>query len=91
MYSAETFHVLYPQLGSTDFRADVPRLDVPVVLVEGRHEATGRETLAREWFESLAAPSKNYVTFAHSGHTPPYDEPGRFAELMSDVRSSAAG
>jgi pimeloyl-ACP methyl ester carboxylesterase len=87
---AETFHVLYPQLGSTDFRADVPRLDVPVVLVEGRHEATGRETLAREWFESLAAPSKKYVTFEHSGHTPPYDEPGRFAELMSDVRSAAA-
>ena len=44
-----------------------------------------RETLAREWFDTLAAPSKDYVVFDRSGHTPPYDEPGRFADLMSDV------
>ena len=82
---AETFDVLYPQLAGTDFRTDVARLEVPVYLVEGTHEAAGRERLAREWFDTLAAPSKDYVVFDHSGHTPPYDEPGRFADLMSDV------
>jgi proline iminopeptidase len=51
----ETFHVLYPRLGDTDFRADVPRLEVPVYLVEGRHEAAGRSTLARTWFDQLAS------------------------------------
>ena len=85
---AETFHVLYPQLSATDFRVDVPRLEVPVYLVEGRHEASGRETLARTWFDQLAAPDKTWVDFANSGHTPPYDEPGRFARLMEDVLSS---
>ena len=85
---AETYHVLYPQLADIDFRAQVPRLEVPVYLVEGRHEVAGRETLAKEWFEKLSAPSKEYVYFDHSGHTPPYDEPGRFADLMRDVRSS---
>ncbi len=82
---AETFDVLYPQLGDTDFRVDVPRLDVPVHLVEGLHEAAGRETLAREWFDELDAPSKDWVLFEASGHTPPYDEPGRFADLMADI------
>ncbi|QCX27690.1 alpha/beta fold hydrolase [Nocardioides jishulii] len=82
---AETFHVLYPQLSDTNFRADVPRLDVPIYLVEGAHEAAGRETVAREWFDALSAPSKEYVVFERSGHTPPYDEPGRFADLMSQV------
>jgi proline iminopeptidase len=82
---AETFHVLYPQLSGTDFRVDVPRLDVPVYLVEGSHEAAGRETLAREWFGELVAPSKGYVVFDRSGHTPPYDEPGRFADLMVKI------
>jgi pimeloyl-ACP methyl ester carboxylesterase len=82
---AETFDVLYPQLAGTDFRVDVPRLDVPVYLIEGSHEAAGRETLARQWFDALAAPSKDYFVFDHSGHTPPYDEPGRFADLMNKV------
>jgi pimeloyl-ACP methyl ester carboxylesterase len=82
---AETFHVLYPQLSGTDFRDDVPRLDIPVYLVEGSHEAAGRETLARQWFNTLDAPSKDYIVFDKSGHTPPYDEPGRFADLMTTI------
>jgi pimeloyl-ACP methyl ester carboxylesterase len=82
---AETFNVLYPQLNDTDFRIQVPSLDVPVFLVEGRYEAAGRETLARQWFELLSAPSKKYVVFENSGHTPPSDEPGHFAEFMEDV------
>ncbi len=85
---AETFHVLYPQLADTDFRTQVPVLDVPVYVIEGRHEAAGRETLAKKWFQGLSAPSKEYVYFDHSGHTPPYDEPGRFADLMGKVLNS---
>jgi hypothetical protein len=51
----ETFHVLYPRLGDTDFRVDVPRLEVPAYLFEGRHEAAGRSTLARTRFYQLAS------------------------------------
>jgi pimeloyl-ACP methyl ester carboxylesterase len=82
---AETFHVLYPQLSETDFRVQVPRLEVPVFVVQGEHEAAGRSVLAREWVEQLSAPSKEYVVFDRSGRTPPYDEPGRFADYMSEV------
>ncbi len=86
---AETYAVLYPQLAGTDFRTQVPRLDVPVHLVEGRYEAAGRERLARQWFDTLSAPTKRYVRFPHSGHTPPFDEPGRFADLMEEVLAPA--
>ncbi|WP_299445068.1 alpha/beta fold hydrolase [uncultured Phycicoccus sp.] len=88
---AETYAVLYPQLSEIDFRSQVTRLDVPVYLVQGRHEAAGRGTLADEWFELLSAPRKEYVSFDRSGHTPPYDEPGRFADLMSGVRAATEG
>ncbi len=88
---AETFHVLYPQLADTDFRRDVPRLDVPVYIVEGRHEVAGRETLAKQWFRGLSATEKHYLYFDRSGHTPPYDEPGRFADLMRDVLHETEG
>lgn len=86
---AETYHVLYPQLKGTDFRTDASRLRVPVYVVEGRYEAAGRETLARQWFDLLRAPSKEYIVFDKSGHTPPYDEPGRFADLMAKISRAA--
>jgi pimeloyl-ACP methyl ester carboxylesterase len=88
---AETFDVVYPQLRDTDLRVQVPRLEVPVFVVEGKHEASGRSTLAREWFELLAAPDKEYAVFDHSGHTPPYDEPGHFAAYMRDIVDQVDG
>lgn len=81
----ETFAALYPQLLGIDFRSDVPRLEVPVLLVQGAYEADGRGVLAREWFAQLDAPEKDLVTFDHSGHTPHLDEPGRFAALMAEL------
>jgi len=81
----DTFAWMYPQLQDVDFRCDVPRLEVPVYLVEGAHEAPGRAVLARQWFASLDAPGKQLVEFESSGHTPHLDEPGRFARFMADV------
>jgi pimeloyl-ACP methyl ester carboxylesterase len=81
----DTFYVLYPQLQHIDFRADVPRLEAPVYLVLGKHEARGRAVLANEWFEMLQAPSKEMIIFEHSGHRPPFEEPASFAEVMKMV------
>lgn len=81
----DTFALMYPQLQDVDFRRDVPRLDVPVFIVEGEHEAPGRSVLAVDWFEQLSAPSKQLVTFELSGHTPHLHEPGRFATYLADV------
>ena len=81
----DTFAALYPQLQDVDFRVDVPALEVPVYLVEGVHEAPGRAVLAEEWIGTLAAPRKQLVTFASSGHTPHLDEPGRFAHYLAEV------
>ncbi len=81
----DTFSVLYPQLQTIDFRQDATRLDVPVYMVEGAHEARGRAVLADEWFGMLRAPSKEKVTFERSGHRALFDEPATFAALMQRV------
>jgi proline iminopeptidase len=81
----DTFAVLYPQLQDVDFRQDVPRLEVPVYMAIGAHEARGRAVLADEWFAMLDAPAKERVVFAHSGHRPQFEEPGEFAALMRRV------
>lgn len=66
----DTFSVLYPQIQDVDFRTQATSLDVPVYLVEGRHEAPGRAQLAKQWFALLAASGKKLVTFDNSVHRP---------------------
>jgi proline iminopeptidase len=79
----DTFMTVYPQLAGIDFRVQAKELGVPVYLVEGRYEARGRAVLAREWFDLLQAPSKQWITFDNSGHRPLFEEPDRFFEVMT--------
>ena len=39
--------------------------------------------MAREWFDLLQAPSKQWITFDNSGHRPLFEEPDRFFEVMT--------
>jgi pimeloyl-ACP methyl ester carboxylesterase len=81
----DTFAVLYPQLQNIDFRVDVPALQVPVYLVQGRYEARGRAVLADEWFTHLQAPNKQLIVFDHSGHRALFEEPARFHDVMTNT------
>lgn len=83
--------VLYPQLQGIDFRRDVPALQVPVFLAQGRHEAPGRSVPADEWFSRVVAPSKEKVEFASSAHRAIFEQPGAFRELMVHVAAQTSG
>ena len=76
---------LYPQLEANYFRNQAAQLQIPVYLVQGRHEARGRAVLAQEWFDTIDAPTKKWIEFAQSGHRPLFEEPDRFAEVMRSV------
>lgn len=76
---------MYPQLQEIDFRVDVPSLDVPVYLVEGRYEPRDRADLADQWFTPLQAPSKRWIEFPTSGHRPLFEQPKLFHQLMTQT------
>jgi pimeloyl-ACP methyl ester carboxylesterase len=77
--------VMYPQLQGVDFRTQVPRLEVPVYVVAGAHELPARSVSAREWFDRLDAPTKQWITFEGSGHVPQFEEFGRFREVLRGI------
>jgi proline iminopeptidase len=81
----DTFNFIYPQLQNVDFRRDATKLEVPVYVAMGAHEARGRAEPAREWFDLLQAPSKELVTFQTSGHRPLFEQPKEFASFMTDT------
>jgi pimeloyl-ACP methyl ester carboxylesterase len=79
---------LLPELASMDLAASVPRIDVPVVLVQGRHDQVAPGAAAERYARLLQAPSKQLVWFENSAHTPHLEEPGKFRALLQGVRDS---
>jgi proline iminopeptidase len=66
-----------------DLRLTVPRIEVPIVFFQGRHDvATNPEVVAR-YVAALDAPhGKSLVWFEGSAHMPQYEEPGLFREAL---------
>jgi proline iminopeptidase len=79
----DVFAVLYPQLQNIDFRTQALQLNVPVYLVQGRHELPGRATLADEWFHLLKAPTKQLIVFDTAGHRSLFERPDLFHQVMT--------
>lgn len=82
---ADMAAVMYPQLQHVDFRTQVPRLDVPVYLVQGEHEFAARAESTRQWFDQLQAPTKEWITFENSGHIPQFEEFPRFRDVLAEI------
>jgi len=64
----------------------VPRLDVPVVMVQGRRDQVAPGAAAQRYARSLQAPGKRLVWFDNSAHTPHLEEPGKFRDLLLGIR-----
>jgi pimeloyl-ACP methyl ester carboxylesterase len=79
---------LLPLLASTDLIGTMPRLDVPIVIVQGRLDQVAPGTAAQRFYDALTAPAKQLVWFEHSAHTPQYDEPGKFRDVLLTLRAN---
>ena len=62
--------------------ADVTDLEVPVYFCHGRFDCTCSYDLARSYFRQLTAPVKGFYTFQQSAHSPAFEEPGRFRQVL---------
>jgi pimeloyl-ACP methyl ester carboxylesterase len=79
---------LLPQLATTDLVHALPRLDVPIVMAQGRLDQVAFGAAAQRFYDSLTAPSKQLMWFESSAHTPHLEEPAKFRDLLMSVRAS---
>ena len=79
---------LLPELASMDLARTVPRLEVPVVMVQGRHDQVAPGEAAQRYATSLQAPGKQLIWFENSAHTPHLDEPAKFRDVLLGIRDS---
>jgi proline iminopeptidase len=81
----DTAFILYPQLQGIDFRQDVPKLDVPLYILDGAAELSARRDLALEWFDQVDAPIKRILTFENSAHAPAFEHFEAFTNIMTET------
>jgi hypothetical protein len=81
----DTFYVVYPQIQGIDFRRDVPRLEVPLYMLDGQAELAARRDLALEWFNLVDAPIKRMFAFENSAHAPAFEHFEAFHQIMVET------
>jgi pimeloyl-ACP methyl ester carboxylesterase len=74
--------ILLDQLFSTDLAAKVPALGIPTYFFSGKYDYTVNHDLAKAYLERLQAPVKGFYTFGQSAHSPMFEEPERFMQIM---------
>jgi pimeloyl-ACP methyl ester carboxylesterase len=80
---------LLSDLAKMDLIHTLPRLELPFVMAQGRLDQVAPGESAERFFRSLEAPSKQLVWFEESAHTPHFEEPDRFRDLIMRVRAKA--
>lgn len=66
----------------SDITATVPRLDIPVYFMSGKYDLTVNYDLSREYLTKMDAPLKGFYTFHNSAHSPIFEEPDKFLEIL---------
>jgi pimeloyl-ACP methyl ester carboxylesterase len=81
--------LLEKQLKGLSF-VQLTRLDCPVYMLLGRHDALTPPTLAATWLDRVRAPAKKLFWFEQSAHMPMIEEPGKVFAALLAIRSVAS-
>ncbi|NJK75595.1 MAG: alpha/beta fold hydrolase [Richelia sp. CSU_2_1] len=78
----DVFTIFYPKLADLDFSTQAAKLEVPVYFTVGRWDVNAMASLVERYYKGLQAPHKELIWFEKSGHTPLYEEPKQFVDII---------
>lgn len=80
--TARSRRILWDEFITTDLADRVTDLQLPVYICQGRYDYTTNHEPARAYHDLLPAPVKGFYTFERSAHSPAFEEPERFREVL---------
>jgi pimeloyl-ACP methyl ester carboxylesterase len=82
---------IWNEIITTDLTTQVTELDIPVYILAGRYDYTVNYDLQKDYFMKINAPEKGFYAFDNSAHSPLFEEPEKFIEIMvNDVLNGKA-
>jgi pimeloyl-ACP methyl ester carboxylesterase len=73
---------IWDEIITTDLIKQVTKLEIPVYILAGRYDYTVNYDLQKNYFMKINAPEKGFYTFKNSAHSPLFEEPEKFIEIM---------
>ena len=73
---------MWDEIITTDLSKQVTKLEIPVYILAGRYDYTVNYDLQKNYFDKINAPKKGFYTFENSAHSPLFEEPESFIEIM---------
>ncbi len=87
-----SFAKLEGEIHAANLFAEIPRLELPVVFLAGRHDTVVNSAVIERYFKALKAPrGKRLVWFEKSDHAPHLEEPAKFRAVMEEIRTRRRG
>ncbi|MBE0687496.1 MAG: alpha/beta hydrolase [Anaerolineaceae bacterium] len=74
--------IVWDEMLITDLSSEITELAIPVYFFHGIFDYTVSYTLAKAYFEKLAAPVKGFYTFENSAHSPMFEEPKKMQQIL---------
>ncbi|MDZ5471446.1 alpha/beta hydrolase [Bacillus sp. 31A1R] len=82
---------LWPQMIEFNAINTIPKLDVPVYIMAGKHDYQTPFQLAEKYFHILECPYKELIWFENSGHLPNYEETDKFNKECLKIKIKHVG
>jgi esterase/lipase len=79
--------ILLAEKAKNNIISVVDKLDIPCYFVMGKYDYMTSVHAAKEYFDVLQAPMKDFVLFDKSAHYPQFEEKELFAEWLNQTWS----
>lgn len=79
MYSLEK---LWSEVIHTNLFNSIDSMEVPVYIFQGKYDYQTSYSVAKDFYEQLKAPEKAFYTFENAAHSPVFENPDRFNEIL---------
>lgn len=82
---SETQQLLLREKSKQNLPSIVDHVDIPIYFVMGQYDYMTSVAAAREYFDELEAPVKQFVIFENSAHYPQFEEKELFAQWLNGL------
>jgi pimeloyl-ACP methyl ester carboxylesterase len=73
---------LMPDVLNSNLSAKIDSMQVPVYIFQGKYDYQTPYIVAKDFFEQLKAPEKEFFTFENSAHSPVMEEIEKFNSIV---------
>ncbi len=80
-----TLNFLWSDILKSNLFLDLPSQQIPVYIMQGTSDYQTAYVIAKEYFDSLRTPLKKFFPFENSAHSPIFEEPEKFEQILKEI------